>query len=352
MTLGVLLLGTSLVSATPVTAGPKTDILYMTNGDRLTCEIKSLSAGSLQVSLDYVDGTIAVNWSNVARMESTKLFIIRVRDGGAYTGTVSVARSAEDSAPSIVVTEAVGDSVTLGKREIVHVTQTSDNFWRRFYVDISSGFIYTKGNQTTQYNIGSTIQYTRERWGAQLSANSSLSSSSGSTASTREQLGLAGLHLAHWRNWFYSGSGTLLQSSEQSISLQTTLSGGMGRYLANTGTVTWTLAGGLAWQNTQYDQSLSAQTPEDILAVTLGMGLKVVTFKKTNLVFSTNLLPALSEPGRIFLNANATYYLKIFGDLTLNLSAYGNFDSRPPENLSGSDYGFSSGLGWSFGTQY
>jgi hypothetical protein len=45
------------------------------------------------------------------------------------------------------------------------------------------------------------------------------------------------------------------------------------------------------------------------------------------------------------------YYLKLWSNLTFNLSLYGNFDTRPPEGLSGSDYGFSSGLGWTFGSK-
>ena len=44
----------------------------MKNGDRFTCEIKGLSAGVLSASLDYVYGTIAVQWSQVARLESDR----------------------------------------------------------------------------------------------------------------------------------------------------------------------------------------------------------------------------------------------------------------------------------------
>jgi hypothetical protein len=44
-----------------------------------------------------------------------------------------------------------------------------------------------------------------------------------------------------------------------------------------------------------------------------------------------------------------TYYVKFFGNFTWNLSFYGNWDNRPPAHLAGSDYGASSGLGWTFG---
>jgi hypothetical protein len=50
-------------------------------------------------------------------------------------------------------------------------------------------------------------------------------------------------------------------------------------------------------------------------------------------------------------NLNATYYIKLTGNLSWNVSFYGNWDSRPPDGLSGSDYGSSSGLSWTFGNK-
>jgi hypothetical protein len=51
------------------------------------------------------------------------------------------------------------------------------------------------------------------------------------------------------------------------------------------------------------------------------------------------------------VNTNASYYIKLFSDLSWNFSFYGNWDNQPPPTLSGSDYGTSSGLSWTFGTR-
>ena len=72
-------------------------------------------------------------------------------------------------------------------------------------------------------------------------------------------------------------------------------------------------------------------------------------FSKTNLSLTAAVLPALSEPGRVRFNTNASYYVKIFSNLKWNVSFYGNWDNRPPAGLSGSDYGTSSGVSWTFG---
>jgi len=220
----------------------------MKNGDRLTCEIKSLDAGALYISLDYVDGTISVNWSKVQRLESRRLFIVRMESGVVYTGTLAVADTTvgEEKRLVLALTDLSGNRVTIDKGDVVTIGKTSDTFWRRFVVDISGGLTYAKGNQATTYNINSMVQYPRERWGIIASYNSTLSSSTGASASTRNQLSLTGFHLLRWRNYFVGGSGMLLQSTEQGISLQSSVGGGVGYYLKNTDHVRFSLLGGSA----------------------------------------------------------------------------------------------------------
>jgi hypothetical protein len=334
--------------------GEKTDILYMNNGDRLTCEIKSLDAGALYIGLDYVDGTITVDWAKVKRLESKRLFIVRLESGLAYTGTLSVSDSSVglETVPVMELTDLSGHRITLDKTDIVTMGKTSGSFLQRFVVDLSGGLTYAKGNDATQYNFSTMVQYPRERWGMVANFNSTLQSSSGVTASTRNQFTLNGYHLLPWRNYFIGGSGTLLQSTEQGISLQANLGGGIGYYLENTEHVRLSVLGGFGYQSTTYNQAASNDAAaEDVVAGLIAANLSVVTYSKTSLVLSANLMPALSDPGRFFLSTNATYYLKLWRNLKFNLSLYGNLDTRPPAGLQGSDYGFSSGLGWTFGSR-
>ena len=79
--------------------------------------------------------------------------------------------------------------------------------------------------------------------------------------------------------------------------------------------------------------------------------LQFFRFNKTTANVTAVLFPALSEPGRVKFNTNATYYLKIKGNLSWNVSFYGSWDNRPPAGLPGSDYGSSSGLSLTFGNR-
>jgi hypothetical protein len=315
----------------------------------MTCEIKGLDAGVLYVSFDYIDGTASVDWSKVARLESTQLFVVKTEDGSVYTGALMTAETGSGRPMQIHVVEAPKQVHTMERSQIVRMVATSDNFWERFNGDISFGTIYSKGNESTQYSLGAGTAYVRERWNASARLDSNLSNSTGTTASTRNSLAFTALHLMSQKNWFYEGVGGLLQSSEQSISLQTLLGGGVGRYLKNTNHASIQLLGGAGWQDTTYQHTDTPVSHQNTAAALIYVDAKLFKFSKTNLDATAAILPVLSDPGRVRIDANAAYYIKIIGNLKWNISFYGNWDSRPPTGLSGSDYGTSSGLSWTYG---
>jgi len=345
----VLILNCVLFLAAPLLARDKTDVLIMKNGDRMTCEIKGLNSGVLYVSVDYIDGTASVNWSKVARLESTQLFIVKTEDGSAYTGALNTAQTAGGRPVKIQVVEGPRQEVEIDRRQIVRMVETSEKFLQRFSGDVTWGIIYSKGNESTQYSLASETAYLRERWNAQANFSSTLSSSTGTSASVRNSLGLNALHLLPWNNWFYGGIGDLLQSSEQGINLQSTLGGGIGRYLKNSNRANISILGGAAWQTTNYERSIVPQGTQNLATALIGTDVRFFSFSKTKLITTANLFPALSKSGRVRFNMNASYYVKLFSNLSWNLSFYGNWDNRPPPGFSGSDYGTSSGLSWTFG---
>jgi len=329
----------------------KADIVEMKNGDRLTCEIKGLSGGVLYLSLDYIDGTVSVNWSKVARIESTRQFIVRTDSGIVHTGTISMLRAAGSQVTSLEVVDSPGKQVVFDTAEVTTVERTSRRFWKRLNGDISLGLNYSKGNNSTQYNLTTSVEYPTERWSAYVTLNSTLTSNSGSRTSTWNQLDLGYSRLMRQRNYFYTGIASFLQSSERSIDLQTTLGGGVGHYFTNTSRSRVSLVGGIAWQKTRYNDPANGLGTEDELAAMVVGEARFFRFKKASLDLKAAVLPSISEPGRYYSKLNQTLKLKLFGDLTWNFSVYGSWDSRPPRGLSGSDYGTSTGLGWTFGNK-
>jgi len=302
----IVIVSAALPPAIPVLAREKTDVLVMRNGDRMTCEVKGLDAGVLYVSFDYIDGTTSVDWSKVARLESKQLFVVKTESGSVYTGTLKTPESAAGRPVKIQVVEEPDQENVIDRQQIVQMIATSDRFWQRFNGGISLGVIYSKGNQSTQYSLASETSYVRERWSAHASFDSNLSSSTGVNASTRNSVGFNALHLMTRNNWFYSGLGSFLQSSEQGIVLQSTVGGGIGRYLRNTNRASFSVLAGAAWQNTDYEPSLFPISKQNIAAGLISAEARFFKFSKTNLSVTAALLPAVSDPGRLRINTNAT----------------------------------------------
>ena len=344
----VIVLCCVFLLTSPLFARESTDVIVMKNGDHLTGEIKGLNAGVLYVSMKYILGTSSVQWSEVARLESKQLFLVKTEDGSVYTGTLNTASTTGDRPMNIEVAGTSGKEVVIERPRIVRMDVTSTKFFERLSGSVNTGITYSKGNQSTQYNIGSQITYPRERWGAESIFNSTLSASTGATASTRNQLGFDAFRLLRWNNWFYNGLGSWLQSSEQGIRSQTTAGGGIGRYLKNTNLVRVSVLGGFVGQNTSYRQN---NVPQNLASALIATDLQFFRFSKTNASVTTFLLPIISGPARVKFNMNASYYLKLTGNLSWTASFYGNWDSRPPNGLAGSDYGSTSGLNWTFGNK-
>jgi hypothetical protein len=329
------------------------DVLVMKNGDRITCEIKGLENGVLKVNLDYVDGTISVDWLKVARLESSYLFIVNLQDGSLYTAKLMSREEPNTSTLKLSIQPESGQQPRLvDSSAIVGIAQTAETFLRRFGGGISAGATYSKGNQATQYNISSELIYQRTRWGTTLHQNSNLAANTGAETSTRNQLDLGVYRMLSRTNYFLGGIGGFLQSSVQEIDRQTNLGIGLGRFLTNSNRFRFWILGGAGWQDTKYAPSIINQPTQSLGVGFVSTNFQAFSFKKTRLNLSTTVFPALTaQKGRVFYKTNATYYVKLFSEIDWNLSFYGNWDTRPPPTFSASDYGTSIGLSWTFGNK-
>ncbi len=345
----VLLLTVMLMLCAPaLRARSATDILVMSNGDRLTCEIKRLERGVLYASLPYVDGTISIEWSKVARVESEHLFLVHTQGGTVYEGRLRAPETAALQPVKIEVLEVTGTPAIMNRNDVVAMNQTDVSFWRRLSGNVDLGSMYTRGNSTTQYNLGSDVYLRRERWSGEAHLSSVLSKSAETTTSTRNQYRFRAIRLIGENRWFYAGGAEFLQSSEQGIQLQTTVGGTVGRLIRDTNNARIGLSGGLAWQETQYRSSDLVQSPPNAIAAVASADFHIFKFKKTSLDVTASLLPVLTEAGRVRFYTNTSYSIQIISNLWWRMSFYGNWDNRPPATFSGSDYGASVTVSWSF----
>jgi hypothetical protein len=147
----IILFSCLLLLSPRLFAREKTDVIVMKNGDRITGEIKGLSAGVLSLKLSYAQGTVAVEWSQVAQLESNQLFVVKAQDGTVYTGKLSSAATSGKGPTIIQIVSVAEKEVEISQSQLINLDQTAESFRHRFNGAISTGILYTKGNETTQY---------------------------------------------------------------------------------------------------------------------------------------------------------------------------------------------------------
>jgi hypothetical protein len=340
-----------LLAGTLLAARDKSDVIVMKNGDRFTCEIKSLDSDVLYIKLDYMLGNQSVDWAKVDHVESKQMFLVKTQSGRVYSGTLSTTTTADSRPATIEIVEPTSRTIELQKPEINKIEETGQSFVQRINGQVGLGWIYNRGNQATQYSLNADATYARDRWSASAVYGSNLSLSNGASTATRNEVNLSALRLSRWDNWYYTGLTDFLQSSRQGITLQSTFGGGVGRYLKNTGRVSLSVTGGFAWQQINYDENTIPSTNQQVTSALIASDVNLFAFDRTTLTASASLLPALSDPGRVHFNLNSSYYIKMWKKLTWNITFYGNWDNRPPSGFSGNDYGTSSGFNWKFGNR-
>ena len=164
MNLRKTLLIVAILAACPLYAREKSDVVIMKNGDRITCEIKGLRSDTLFIKVDYILSTLSVNWEKVDHIESKQLFLVTARDGAVYTGIISTPKTEAGQPAQIEILEAPQKKKTLEIKQVTKMDETSHSVRQRFSGQTGLGFSYSKGNQTSQYNLSSDIAYAEERW--------------------------------------------------------------------------------------------------------------------------------------------------------------------------------------------
>src|SRR5215469_8142656 len=124
MNFRAIILCCHMLLALPLFARENTDVVVMRNGDHLTCEIKGLNAGTLYVSLPYAIQTLSVDWSQVARLESRQLFIVKTEDGSVYRGALNSNETPGGHPIEIEITEAPETKTTINSALIVDASET------------------------------------------------------------------------------------------------------------------------------------------------------------------------------------------------------------------------------------
>lgn len=325
--------------AAPAWAQPKTDVVTLSNGDRITGEIASLSRGRLELKTDDA-GTIDIEWDNIARVEATRQFEIGTSDGRRLLG--SLGRTSDRVVMVVGMTE-----VLLPMTEVTTILPIGATFWSKLEGSIDAGFSYTRSSGIAQVTFNTSTQYRRPSFVVQLTASATVTEQ----ADGGERDDRAAMNLSYVRylgqRWFIGGAGRLENNESLGLLLRSEIAGVVGQRLVNTNRAQFEVGAGIVLNDEQGVDTAATQNVEGLIVA--DVSYYAYDRPRTNFDLRFLYYPSLSNFGRHRVQIDSAVKRELWKDFFFSLSVYYTFDSDPPNpEAARADTGVVTSLGWSY----
>lgn len=325
-------------SPSPSSARPRTDIVELVNGDKVTCEIVKLDHGKLTVKTDDM-GTISIEWDNIARISSDVEYDVELSTGIRHFGTLL-----PGDGGTVIVSSSKGQ-VTLPLGGIVRLDPVGVGFWQRLDGSLDGGFSFTGATGQTQLTFDTSVQYRSLRQVSQLSASSLLTTQTDADRQTRNTLTLETQRFLKPRLTTLA-FGQFQQNEQLSLNLRTVLGGGLSKSLRQSNHSLVAVLGGAAFTREQY----VGEDDRNVAEALAGVRLDWFTFdgRSTNFSLDTTTFYGVSGDGRFRLELSSSFQSDIVGDLYWSLNLTESYTSDPPAGQPRNDTSVSASVGWKF----
>lgn len=339
----------ALLAHSPAYCRDKTDIVWLSNGDRLTGEIKQLQQGKLQLSTDSM-GTVNIEWDDVLQVRSNYQFQFERTDGTRITGRIK--KSDDEKAIAVVGQER---TVRFAHDRVVRIAQIEDTFWKRLKGSLTFGYSFTKASDVAQGNLGFRATHRTEIRSFAVDGSTIITRDQADENTQRSSLSLTTTRFRANR-WFNSYLLGFESNDELGLDLRTSLGAGLGRYLVQTNkSELAVMAGALGTaENLNPDDSTPGTTgtsSQESLEGLLGVSYSRYIFDNPTLDLDVSLFafPSFTQSGRTRGQFDVNLRWELVHDLFWDLTYYNTYDSDPPSGSeSTSDYGIVTSIGYSF----
>jgi Protein of unknown function, DUF481 len=336
----------SLVASLGVSAqGKRKDVVIMNNGDRFTGQVKRLQNGLLYLETDYVSSNIALDWNQVQSVESTAVYYIVMNNGRRTVGKIEKKSDGKNNTDDFTIQEAT-EELHVSSDSIATIETRKPTFWRQLQGSMDLGYSFTSGNSQSTLDADTNAAYTTPKWGAAVSFDSTFSGQSSTSKTNREDLQTNYSRFLN-RNSFVQVLAGFLHSSQQDLTLRTTLGGGYGRYLKRTTHSNLSWLGGAVFAKESFDTTIGRPSAQNLEGVA-GLRYSLTRFKFGQIDSYVLAFPGLTDSGRLRLTTNNSLTINLPNNFHWSFTLWDNFDSRPPATARKNELGISTGIGWSF----
>lgn len=327
-------------------AAPKTDVVVLKNGDRITGEIKGLERGILSLSTDAA-GTISIEWPEVARIETKQYLEVEQLDGDRSYGHAS--RPAETG--SVVLgTDDDPDATAqapLALDDIVRITPISEGRWiDHINGHASIGLSAASANDNRQVTLSGDMTYRAPERSWTVTYEGARTESTNNPVSDRQDVDGTYRWLRPER-WFWAATGGFASNDELDLKLRSLVGAGRGRYWVQDANRAFGTVGGLVFSREHYE----GQDRQESFEALLQFQFEYFRFQdpEVDLSFDLSIFPSLTVSGRLRSEVSAKARYELVKDLYWELSYIRSQDNKPvSDEASKNDWSLNSSLGYKF----
>ena len=340
---GQVVFAITLLCSVEAMAAPKTDVVVLINGDRITGEIKELERGVLSYSTDFM-GTLSIEWDKVAQLQSNQLFEVELLDGERVFG-----RPKELGEHGTMRLEAEPDGEVRGvplDRTVRLAALDEGQLHDRLDGYLSFGWSAVAANNLSQLTLAAGLTYRDETRLWDFAYETARSESDTSPSAVSQTLEVEQRRFLRDR-WFWSGGGSVATNDELGLDLRVLLGGGFGRYFFQTAHQEFVAVAGIGVSREEFDDGQSQESIEGILRAAYDL----YRFDTPEIDISTDLTvyPSLTVSGRVRTDTGIRVRYEIVDDLFYELSLQHSYDSKPQSlDATHTDWSLVTSLGYSF----
>ncbi|MEN2280501.1 DUF481 domain-containing protein [Algoriphagus sp. SE2] len=334
----------------------QTDTLILNNKDLIIGEIKTMDKGVLTIETDYSDSDFKITWTGISQVFSKAKYLITLSNGKRYNGTINSIDNEtieiDTYDPDYILslrkkksnTEDIGGGkISVAIADIVYLNALDDGFWSRLSANIDLGWSLTRANNLRQYNVRSGLGYLADRWKVNATYNTLRSNQDNVDPVKRTDADFTYNYFLP-KDWFLLYDITFLSNTEQLIKLRTGNKVGFGKYVIHTNRTYFGFQTGLNFNNEVYlDDSPSRKTGEAFI----GSELNLYDIGDLSLYSQVVAYPSISDWGRFRTDFRLDVKYEFFSDFYVKMGTTLNYDNRPVEGATTTDYIFQTTVGWS-----
>ncbi len=321
-------------------AGEKTDLVFLNNGDRITCEIQQLDRGILKVKTDNI-GTVNVEWEDVDSLTSVHQFRVEESSGTKHFGTLVLTHA------GVLQISKGGQAAEAAQLTVVEIVPVEASYWEQLDGFINLGFSYTKSKGLSQFTTNISVSRTTDIRLMTLDISSIVTAEDDEDTQRRVDASLSYARLFQGPP-FLIATASAQRNDELGLKLRLLISAGGGAYLVASNHNQLAAALGLSVNQEQSDVSTDQSYNLDAF-LTVVHSVFRHDYPKTDISSQITIYPGLSTWGSLRSEVDISASREIVKDLNIVLSFYDSYDNQPNNPASSeNDYGIVTSLGWTF----